>query len=69
MRTLGYCNRCDCKIIEVRSLGGFDDFTIKCPNCKKLIPLGDIRFKRIEETVDRVLPIAYTMGRVENQTE
>lgn len=68
MRTLGYCRKCDSKIIEVRALGGFDDFTIKCPKCQKLIDLCDIRFERIEETVDRFSPMEYNRGRIENRT-
>lgn len=57
MASCGYCPHCSGKVIESRVLNVFDDFTIKCPVCKKLIISHDIKFKRVKrsdlKTVDK----------------
>lgn len=52
MSKAGYCPHCHKKIIDVRVLNMFDDFTIKCPCCLKLVQIVDVDFKE-REIVDK----------------
>lgn len=62
MSHLGYCPKCKTKIIEAKTLGAFDDFTIKCCNCKRLVNIVDIRF--VKSTVDDNKESMYNVGSI-----
>lgn len=49
MKYLGYCPHCGSKIIEVKNMGFFDDFSIKCWHCKKIPFVYEMEF-RIDES-------------------
>lgn len=46
MKHIGYCPKCQTKVIEAKSLGMFDDFTFKCPACKNLLNIINVKFKQ-----------------------
>lgn len=64
MKHIGYCPKCNCKVIEARVLGMFDDFTFKCPACKNLLNVVDIAFKQVDDSgeFDGQKKKEYTMG-------
>lgn len=51
MKHVGYCPHCGAKIIEVKVLNFFDDFSVKCWQCKKISLIIDIKFKLIEKGI------------------
>ena len=34
--------------MEIRNMGAFDDFTVKCFNCKAVLCVYDLKFKAID---------------------
>ncbi|MEI7890912.1 MAG: hypothetical protein WCI36_02990 [bacterium] len=35
--------------MEIRNMGAFDDFTLKCFNCKAVLCVYDLKFKTLDE--------------------
>lgn len=46
---IGYCPHCGAKLTEIKNMGYFDDFTIKCWHCKKLHNVYELNFKRLDK--------------------
>ncbi len=49
MKIIGYCKKCGSKLIEIRNMGAFDDFSMKCWHCKVRVEIFELRFKKIED--------------------
>ena len=52
MKHLAHCPKCGSKLMEIRNMGAFDDFTIKCFNCKSVLCVYDLKFKGLDEKFD-----------------
>ena len=48
MKYLGYCPHCGSKIMEVKNLNFFDDFSVKCWKCVRIILIIEVKFKVVE---------------------
>lgn len=70
MKHLAHCPKCGSKIMEIRNMGAFDDFTIKCFNCKAVLCVYDLKFKVLDEKndeynsarIDKMKKSVYTKG-------
>ncbi len=49
MKHLAHCPKCGSKLMEIRNMGAFDDFTLKCFNCKAVLCVYDLKFKALDE--------------------
>ena len=56
MKHLAHCPKCGSKIMEIRNMGAFDDFTVKCFNCKAVLCVYDLKFKVVDSDL-KVSPI------------
>ena len=42
--------------MEIRNLGAFDDFTVKCFNCRAVLSVYDLKFKALDENNNNFKP-------------
>lgn len=67
MKHLAHCPKCGSKIMEIRNMGAFDDFTVKCFNCKAVLCVYDLKFKALDSdskfsTIDKIKKREYDKG-------